>query len=138
LQCIGANPPDGFVLVGGDCAPADKNRYYAAPYSFVDRDGDGATVPEQGTYCGDGSLVPPYLTAATWLDCDDADKDRDHYAAMWADGDGDGFGAGRALAVCRGKAQPPGYSPYGTDMDDGNKSITEDPNDDDGEILDFD
>jgi hypothetical protein len=128
-QCIGATLPDLFSDVGGDCAPSDKLRYYWAAYAYVDRDGDGATVPEQGQICGDGSLAPPYFTTAAGLDCDDGNASLDHYGPLYADLDGDGFGAGPALVMCLGKSNPTGYSQFGTDADDATSAVTEELDD---------
>jgi hypothetical protein len=130
-KCVGATIPDGFVTEGGDCAPSDPNLYWTLSYAYVDRDGDGATVPDAGTICGDDKGLPkPYFAQATWLDCDDTNAKLDHYGPLYVDGDKDGFGTGPALPMCLGQGYPTGYSPYGTDMDDGNASITEDPSDD--------
>jgi hypothetical protein len=128
--CIGSQPPPGFSLSGDDCAPADRLRYTLTPYAFVDRDGDGATVPENGAVCSDGTLAPPYFATAHGLDCDDAVATLDHFGPVYLDGDGDGFGAGRAIAKCLGSAIPAGYSRYGTDEDDGNVNVTENLDDD--------
>jgi hypothetical protein len=134
-RCIGNDPPPGFVFEGGDCAPGDPNRYYSAAYAYVDRDGDGATVPENGSICGDGSLSPPYFTTARGLDCNDAAPALDHFEPAYVDGDADGFGAGPAIPVCAGSALPTGFARLGTDEDDGNAQVTESADDDTLDLL---
>ena len=89
----------------------------------MDRDGDGATVAEQGTICAGAQLPPPYFAIANGTDCDDANAALTQWNILYPDNDGDGAGALPLQISCGTAATPPGYSRYGDDEDDSNAQV---------------
>ncbi len=121
--CTDGSVPAGDSSLGTDCAPEDPTKWRMSSYSFVDRDGDGATVPETGTVCSGGQLLPPHFATAHGNDCDDANTALTQWSILYRDNDGDGAGALPLHISCEGAATPPGYSRYGDDEDDSNADI---------------
>ena len=134
--CIGRELPPETSTTGTDCAPDDIRQFQMLPYSHVNRDRDRATAPERGTTCSGAALVPPYFLAPIGHDCDDDDDLVDHWVVLYADGDGDGVGAGRYALTCVGDTLPEGMSTGGYDIDDNNRDLVEDEDEDD-ELFDL-
>jgi len=127
--CIGATVPAGQSLTGTDCAASDALAWRVLPYSHVDRDGDGATIAEPGLQCAGAAVTPPFYTAASGNDCDDADAALTRWVVLYADGDGDGAGTTPRQAHCLGETLPDGWSRRGDDVDDADPAAVEDEDD---------
>lgn len=104
-------PPEGFVLVGGDCNDLDADFHPDADeidctdLNDYDCDGKAPSLDEDG----DGF--------AACIDCDDADPDTNPTTLWYKDADKDGFGfADSTIAACW---QPEGYVADSSDCDDG-------------------
>jgi hypothetical protein len=121
--CTDGSVPVGDSSTATDCAPTDPTRWQMLAYSFVDRDGDGTTVPESGTVCSGAALLPPYYATAHGNDCDDGNAALWQWEIVYPDADGDGVGALPLQILCEGSTFPGGYSPYGDDEDDRNASV---------------
>ncbi len=135
--CTDGTAPDGTSILGTDCADNDDRSWQVLVYANVNRDRDQATRPEVGSVCSGASLVPPYFATATGNDGDDGDPDRWRFVVLYPDGDGDGVGAGHSQIPCLGAAIPDGLTIGGYDEDDGDPRVTEDPDDDEDELLDL-
>jgi hypothetical protein len=123
LLCNDGSVPPGDSASDTDCAPADRSLWQSLAYAYVDRDGDGATMPESGTQCSGAALAPPYLVKASGRDCDDADATRTGWRAVYPDGDADGAGAGVYRVECLGSTPPAGASFFGDDEDDADPKV---------------
>ncbi|NTX03436.1 hypothetical protein [Myxococcus sp. CA040A] len=128
--CTDGQTPPSRSAVGTDCADDDATRWVQRNYTHVDRDLDGATMPEQGGVCVGSALPAPYFTKATGNDCDDADPERTRWVVLYPDRDGDGVGAEPRQIPCIGATIPPGMSIYGYDLDDNDPDVTEATEDD--------
>ena len=113
--CAGWTLPTGFSPVASDCREGDAAAWQMLPYAAVDRDGDGATVPESGTACASLVLAPPYRAQPAGHDCDDASAAVHTSLGGFADADGDGFGAGVLASFCTGGTLPAGIVATGGD-----------------------
>lgn len=128
--CTDGSVPPHWSTVGTDCADDDATRWIGRNYTHVDRDLDGATMPEQGGICSGGTLPAPYFTKATGNDCDDADPERTRWVVLYPDQDGDGVGAEPRQIPCLGATLPLGMSIYGYDVDDDDPEVTKSMEDD--------
>jgi hypothetical protein len=134
--CMGTTRPAGMSDRGTDCAADDVTRWGMLPYSHVDRDRDGATLPEAGTVCSGAAVLPPFFIAPIGHDCDDADDARHRWVVLYPDRDHDGVGETPYDVVCLGADIPEGRSTRGYDIDDSDPTVIEDEEEDD-ELLDL-
>jgi hypothetical protein len=123
VACTDGSIPAGDVATDTDCAPSDPTKWQTLTYSFVDRDGDGVTIPETGTLCAGAALPPPYYATAQGNDCNDASPGLTQWEIAYPDKDGDGNGALPLEILCEGSTFPAGYSRYGDDEDDTKASV---------------
>jgi hypothetical protein len=121
--CTDGSHPAGTSLSSTDCAPTDKTRWQTLAYSAIDHDGDGATVPANGSVCAGASLPLPYYASAQGNDCDDTNASLTHWDVLWPDKDKDGAGAGAYAFKCDGTTIPAGFSRYGDDENDADPKI---------------
>jgi len=135
LACTNGTPSAGFSTTSTDCDDSDAAVWKQLAYQAVDRDRDGATVPERGQVCTNGTLPPPFHASESGLDCDDHDATVTHFAVLYPDQDHDGVGAPPRQIQCIGTTMPEGLSLGGYDEDDGNPSVIETDDDDDLDLL---
>ncbi|QRK12380.1 hypothetical protein JQX13_21555 [Archangium violaceum] len=110
-RCVGATLPPGTFEAATDCEPRDASRFKQVSYRFRDADGDGATVPEEGTVCGGNGVLPTgyRLEPAAQTDCDDTRADRWQWLDLYPDVDRDTVGSEPVEQRCSGSYPEPGY-----------------------------
>ncbi|RKG73674.1 hypothetical protein D7W79_24960 [Corallococcus exercitus] len=101
----GRQPPKGYVLTSGDCAPGDTRFWQRLPFTHRDEDGDGFAVAQAGTVCSGEHLPAGYDTVSPSEDCDDRNANRTVRVERWLDPDGDGYGDGAPVLRCVGPAE---------------------------------
>jgi len=129
--CIGQSAPPDKSLTDTDCAASDATLWRLLAYAHVDRDRDGATMPETGAECSGDALLPPFYTTAHGNDCNDDNDTLTRYVVLYPDGDGDGVGRTPSVIQCLGATLPEGFSTGGYDIDDGDPAVIEDEEEDD-------
>lgn len=128
--CTDGSVPAGYALGRGDCAPDDPTRWQLLSYTYVDRDGDGFTVPEIGQVCTGAALPDPYRAVPSGNDCDDTNPLLRRWVVLYRDLDGDGVGAGPRSVQCLGDSLPAGWSILGYDVDDADAAVQRAEDDD--------
>ncbi|XXF77092.1 hypothetical protein P2318_29165 [Myxococcaceae bacterium GXIMD 01537] len=123
VLCAGRDVPAGHSTSGNDCEPEDASRWRLLNYQYRDADGDKTTVPESGTVCSGTALPGGYASAASGLDCNDADAAVHRSLTGYEDGDGDGVGAGAAATLCTNGTLPSPYVATGTDCAPSNPAL---------------